>query len=264
MPVLDVSANEKKAVYYSDYFAMTLELDFEKGEHTLSYNPTDKHISEDRTGATSPNGKYSIVCFGETFGGDAYDCHYAIKNNETGEYRYIDRHGGMWGGYGGSGFLMNSDLYSYSLYSLTIIDPATGKVKFDINENFPLGYDEETDSKRGILTFRRNPVDFTYIIVYYEYENGFERTHIEKNEFGGDHYEADFNYKIGFLDAEGRLIESYDTGVPFITNFFGINEVSLRYSQKALTVIVRGGKAESGFIGTFNFETHEFKVFPLD
>jgi hypothetical protein len=239
---------------------MTLELDFENKTHRLLYNPTDKH-TQGGFGQKSTDGKYTICSFGETGGGDAYYCHSAIRHNDTGKYIYIGEGGGMWGGYGDIGFFKNSDVYVYSTKMMQVIDPETGKVKFDMTKNFPLGYDEETNSERGLLTFRRDPNDFSYIVVYYEYENGYEPKDTE-NEFGW-HYEYDFNYKIGFLDAEGNLIESYDTGMPFFTNHFGINSVDMYYTPEAITLTVRGGKAVSGFIGTFDMKTHEFSAVPL-
>ncbi len=252
----------ENAVYYNDYFAMTLELDFENETHKLIYNPTDKHTGGG-TGTKSPDGKFTICSFGETSGGDAFDCHYAIRNNETGKYVYIGRNGGIWGGYGDIGFLKNNDVYVYSTDKMQVLDPKTGEIKFDMTKNFPLGYDEENNSERGLLTFRRDPKDFSYIVVYYEYENGYESEEVE-NEFGGWHYEYDFNYKIGFLDSEGNLLESYDTGMPFFTNSFGINKVTMYYTPEALTLTVRGGKAISGFTGTFDMKTKEFSAVPLE
>ena len=252
----------KNFVYYSDYFAMTLELDFENESHNLLYNPTDKHTGGGM-GTKSSDGKYTICYFGETGGGDAFFSHCAIRHNDTGKYIYLNQRGGMWGGYGGTGFFKNNDVYVYSTGMMQVIDPETGKIKFDMSKNFPLGYDEETNSERGLLAFRRDPNDFGYIVVYYEYENGYESEEAE-NEFGGWHYEYDFNYKIGFLDSEGRLLESYDTGMPFFSNHFGINSVDMYYTPEAITLTVRGGKAESGFIGTFDMKTHEFSAVPLE
>ena len=158
----------------------------------------------------------------------------------------------MYGGYGEVGFLKNNDIYSYSLSELKIIDPKTLEIKFDINKNFPLGYNKENDSGRGLLTFRRNPEDFSYIVVYYEYES--------EIQWGGADVAQNCNYKIGFLDSEGNLLESYDTGCGIIADSFGICNVEMRYSEEELTVIAFGDRGGVCFEGVFNMETKEFKV----
>lgn len=257
-PVLDVAKNGKKAVYYCDYFAMTLTLDFENESHTLSYNPKERHIDRSIEGKKSQSGKYGFAYFGRHGGGDIYYSHIAVEDFETGEFVYIGQTGGMYGGYGGSGFFKNDDIYLFSTSKLDVIDPKTSEIKFSITENFPLGYDEKTDSERGLLTFRRDPEDFSWITVYYEYENGCEIKEVETPEYGW-HEEASCNYKIGFHDSEGNLIESYDTGMPVWCNQFGLHNVDMRYSEEKLTLIVRSsGKGLSGFDGFFDLETHEF------
>lgn len=253
-------------VYYSDYFAMSLELDFANKTHKLRYNPTDKHTGGGTNGTKSPDGKYTVCGFGETSGGDAVYWHVAIRNNETGKYVYVGRRGGMWGGSGENGFFKNGDFYTWNSSELTVIDPETGKVKFNLSDNFDLGYDEKTDSGRGILTFRRDPNDMTFIVVYYEYENGFVEKDVEPT-FPGQtsHVEGNCNYKIGFLDAEGNLINSYDTGVPLWgEHVWGLHSVDMFYSEESLTLTVKNvGKGNSGFIGVFDMETKEFEIGPL-
>ena len=255
---------DDKYVYYSDHFAMSLELDFADETHKLNYNPTDKHTEGGVFGTKSSDGKYSICGFGETSGGDAVDWHVAIRNNETGKYVYIGRRGGIWGGTGGDGFFKNNDFYSWTYHELTILDPETGDVKFDLGKNFSLGYDEKTESERGILTFRRDPEDFSFIVVYYEYKNGYESIETEDEKFGW-HEELSFNYKIGFLDSEGNLIESCDTGIPVWKNsIFGLHSVDMNYSADKLTLTVKSvGKGESGFVGVFDMNTKEFEISPL-
>ena len=164
----------------------------------------------------------------------------------------------MYGGNCGVGFLKNNDYYIFSEHSLKISDPLTFETKFDINKNFPLGYDSETDSERGILTFRRNPEDFSYIVVYYEYENG--NTYGNKKINDTLSYECllDCNYKIGFLDSEGNLIESYDSGIPIVTGSFGLEEVNMFYSEEKLTLFVSDRRGNSIFSIIFDMETKEF------
>ena len=256
-------------VYYSDHFAMSLELDFANKTHKLSYNPTDKHTNGGTNGTKSPDGKYTVCGFGETSGGDAFYYHTAIRNNETGKYIYIGENGGIWGGNGGQGFFKNNDFYSWTYHELKVLNPETGKVKFDINDNFKLGYDEKTDSERGILTFRRDPEDMTFIVVYYEYENGFEWKDVESGVSGiTSHQEGSCNYKIGFLDSEGNLLASYDTEVPIWGEImWGLHSVDMFYSSEnsSLTLTVKSvGKGNSNFTGVFDMETKEFSITSLN
>ena len=258
-PTLEVFENGKKAVYRDDYFAMELTLDFENRSDKLEYNITDEHIDGRMNPITSADGKYSIQSFGTYGGGDIIYSHISVRNNETGEHKFFGKIGGMYGGYSGVGFLKNNDVYRYSLYDLLIVDPETLVAKFDINWNFPLWENEDTENGRCLLAFRRDPEDFSYIIVYYEYEGGIEWKEVP-NEFG-QHEEGNCNYKIGFLDPEGNLVESYDTGVPIWGDIFGLHSVDMRYSEEKLTLIVRNsGKGASGFDGIFDMETKEFTV----
>ena len=240
------------AIFRFPYFAMELTLDFKNQTHKLEYKPTEMNMSEDSAPIRSADGKYTIYSFGFNGAGDIIGCHFAIRENETKKHFYLGEKGGMYGGYGEVGFLKNNDIYSYSLSELKIIDPKTLEIKFDINKNFPLGYNKENDSGRGLLTFRRNPEDFSYIVVYYEYES--------EIQWGGADVAQNCNYKIGFLDSEGNLLESYDTGCGILADSFGICNVEMRYSEEELTVIAFGDRGGVCFEGVFNMETKEFKV----
>ena len=240
------------AIFRFPYFAMELTLDFKNQTHKLEYKPTEMNMSEDSAPIRSADGKYTIYSFGFNGAGDIIGCHVAIRENETKKHFYLGEKGGMYGGYGEVGFLKNNDIYSYSLSELKIIDPKTLEIKFDINKNFPLGYNKENDSGRGLLTFRRNPEDFSYIVVYYEYES--------EIQWGGADVAQNCNYKIGFLDSEGNLLESYDTGCGILADSFGICNVEMRYSEEELTVIAFGDRGGVCFEGVFNMETKEFKV----
>ena len=240
------------AIFRFPYFAMELTLDFKNQTHKLEYKPTEMNMSEDSAPIRSADGKYTIYSFGFNGAGDIIGCHFAIRENETKKHFYLGEKGGMYGGYGEVGFLKNNDIYSYSLSELKIIDPKTLEIKFDINKNFPLGYNKENDSGRGLLTFRRNPEDFSYIVVYYEYES--------EIQWGGADVAQNCNYKIGFLDSEGNLLESYDTGCGILAGSFGICNVEMRYSEEELTVIAFGDRGGVCFEGVFNMETKKFKV----
>ena len=254
-PILIVKGDV--ATYRFPYFAMELTLDFENQTHKLEHKPTGANTTDGIKPIRSSDGKYVIYHFGGNGAGDIYHYHLSLWNTETKEYSYLGEIGGMYGGYNGIGFLKNSDIYRYDMYNLEIIDPKTLEVKFDINDNFPLWYDEETDSGRRLLIFRRNPEDFSYIVVYFEYENGIGWYDIDGNPTGHDGI-ANCNYKIGFLDPEGKLVESYDTGYGIRSDPFGINNVEMRYSEDKLTIFAIGGKGGVSFEGTFDMKTKKF------
>ena len=236
----------------------TLHADFKNRTAEMSYSIAESQLKS--LIASSPDGKFSLWSSEFFGGGDILQYYLILKNNETKELSFLGSEGGMYGGYGGSGFLRNGDIYRLTLNSLKIYDPAGKKLIFDLSENFPLGLvDPETEYYRHILTFRRNPEDFTFIVVYVEGPD--ESFDLISNTFDGltfDGYDA--NYKIAFLDAEGNLTQSYDTGCPAAGSNFGIQDVSMRYSEEALTLIIGPTKGSDGFTGVFDRSTHEFKI----
>ena len=94
-------------------------------------------------------------------------------------------------------------------------------------------------------------------MVVFEYENGIGWYDIDGNPTGHDGI-ANCNYKIGFLDPEGKLVESYDTGYGIRSDPFGINNVEMRYSEDKLTIFAIGGKGGVSFEGTFDMKTKKF------
>ena len=253
-PRLVIPKDGKTAVYVCDYFAIHVTFDFEKGTATVEFSPTDKNIdglSHSFEPITSPDGKYTIHSFGSHGGGDITYSLFSVRDNKTAGHKYLGQLGGMYGGGSDFGFLKNNDIYLFSTGKLLIFDPETGKVKFNIDENFPIGYNSETDSERGIITFRRDPNDFSFIVLYFEYENGFE---------WDDNFLGSCNYKIGFLDPEGNLLESYDTGCPMHGSPFGICPIDMRYSESELRFFGTGGKGGTNLEAVFDMETKEFKT----
>ena len=254
-PRLVIPKDGKTAVYVCDYFAIHVTFDFEKGTATVEFGPTDKNITDESYIIDSPDGKYSICSFGGHGGGDVYHELFSVRDNKTAGHKYIGKIGGMYGGTCGVGFLKNNDVYIFLTDMLHILDPATGEVKFDLGKHLPLGYDSETDSERGILTFRRDPENFTYILVYYEYEDGFE---------WDENFRGSCNYMIGFLDIERPYFEAYDTGCALYGDPFGLYSVDMKYSEKELKLIGTGGKGGKIDIGTFDLETKEFSESSLN
>lgn len=236
------------------FYSYVLSVDFTKKTFSYEFDLTDRNLCTELE--TSADGKYTLWTASETSGGDMWICNIVVKNNETGEIKYIGEGGGMYGGATEAGFFKNGDLYFTDYYCLKVFDPETAKVKFDISENFPFGDFKDQGFGRYLFTFRRNPEDMSFILVYGEMPEGYDTWDMEHFKNG----EHEFTYKFGFTDAEGNLLESYDTGVGVWCDNFGIQGVSMRYAEDELTLIVKGSKGNDGFSGVFDMGTKKFTV----
>ena len=206
-------------------------------------------------GIASSDGSYRIYEGNGHGMGDISNYSLYIKNNQTGEIRYFRESGGMYGGYSFYGFLKNGDLYYMSSDSLKIYNPDTLEVLFDIDENFPLGYSDDGETCRLLYTFRRDPEKLDFIIVYSE-------ASAAEMDFSGNDNELTFDYRIGFLDGNGNLLESYDTGKPVLANIFGFADVSTKLEGDSLHLYFTERHSGEKTSGTFNLKTHEYKDAP--
>ena len=196
----------------------------------------------------SPDGKYALYSGGYYGGGDIVLYSLFVEDCASGKIRYFAESGGMYGGYCFAGFLKNDDIYRMGLDFLEIYNPNTLERIFDINKNLPLGYVEENNSARLLYTFRRDPEKLDFIIIYSEcapiiYDEG---------EMP--------NYRVGFLDSEGRLSESCDTGLPVQSNNFGYDEVTLKLKDGKLYITALGRKGGVDASGVFDLSTRKFKL----
>ena len=204
------------------------------------------------TEKVSSNGKYSLYEGAFHGGGDIAFSSVFLKDNSTNEFRYFRERGGMYGGYSFIGLLKNSDIYFMTSQSLKIYNPDTLEVTFDLTENFWLGIDESIDSCRLLYTFRRDPVNMDFIVIYSE-------SVYDTMDWGYSDREANFTYRVGILDKDGTLLESYDTGKPVRSTVFGIDGVDLSLKGNILHMYFRGGKGSTDASGAFNLETHKYK-----
>ena len=243
------------ATITTDYCGVVMVVDFDKKTFEISYNFTASDM--ENLLATSSTGRYTLYSAGFTGAGDAGYSNVVLYDKNDKSYTYICYGGGMYGGGFEAGFLRNDDIYCTSLGELKIYNPETRQLKLDVEKNFPLGFSEEEQMHRELLTFRRDPNDFSFIVVYFEVENGYETK--EVTDSLGTREELPATYKIGYLDKDGNLLESYDTGVGvWLGRYFLPLETSMRYSADTLTLIV--GNEAQGFTGTFDTTTHEFKI----
>lgn len=213
-------------------------------------NIKDEYLDSMHT--DSPNGRYSLYEGAYYGGGDIIYSSVFVKDNSTGEFKYFRECGGMYGGFYYFGFLKNGELYYMDSSTLKIYNPATLAVNFDLSENFPLGYDESGENLRLLYTFRRDPQSMDFIVIYSE-------SAVDAMDWGMDDEGANFSYRVGILDRDGSLLESYDTGKPVRSTFFGIDSVDLSLKGNILHMYFHGGKGSTDSSGTFNLETHEYK-----
>ena len=202
------------------------------------------------TEKVSSNGKYSLYEGAFHGGGDITFSSVFLKDNSTNEFRYFRECGGMYGGFNFYGFLKNGDLYYMSSDSLKIYNPDTLEKTFDLGKSFDLVY-REGEPWRLLFTFRRDPVNMDFIIVYSDIS--------EDSLDWGNNPSKKFTYRVGFLDKEGKLLESYDTGEFIRYGKFRVADVSLKLDGDILHMYYGWDSRGTYASGTFNIKTHEYK-----
>ena len=244
------------ATITTDYCGVVMVVDFDKKTFEISYNFTASDMENPL--ATSSTGRYTLYSAGFTGAGDAGYSNVVLYDKNDKSYTYICYGGGMYGGGFEAGFLRNEDFYTTSFGELRIYNPKTKELVLDVGENFKLGYNEDEKFTRYLLTFRRDPNDFSFIAVYFELPEGYQE--VDVNDILGHRTTYPTNYKIGYLDKNGNLIESHDTGMGvWVGRYWRPIEVSMRYSEKELTLIAFEGNGY-GFTGTFDRSTHKFST----
>ena len=202
------------------------------------------------TEKVSSNGKYSLYEGAFHGGGDIAFSSVFLKDNSTNEFRYFRECGGMYGGYSFIGFLTTSDIYFMTSQSLKIYNPDTLEKTFDLGKSFDLVY-REGEPWRLLFTFRRDPVNMDFIIVYSDIS--------EDSLDWGNNPSKKFTYRVGFLDKEGKLLESYDTGEFICYGKFHVADVSLKLDGDILHMYYDYDNRGTHASGTFNIKTHEYK-----
>lgn len=230
-----------------------LVFDFGKESYTHSFCATDNSLGYEIK--TSPDGKYTIWQLNPVGRGDVGNYRMAVKNNETREIwvpEEVGLLGGMYGGYGGAGFFKNGEIYIYSAEQMKVFDPEKKVITFDMGKNFPLG---NTDGEYiALLSFHRDPEDFSYCITYMKKDGAYTT---EETEYNGI-YETPWTYQIGFLDKDGNLMESYDTGAGVLSTAFSLADVSMRFAEDTITLYIEGYSSAIYKVGVFDRKNHEF------
>lgn len=173
-----------------------------------------------------------------------------LRENTTGEYRYL---GNIGGGSTDTGFFNNGDVYIMDERGIKIFesDVNGNTVKFDSSVNFPCGRGITTNGmERFMLALRRDPVKMDYIIIYCEYP-----ADAEYNDLALNDVEMRYTYKIGMLDTNGVLTQSWDTGVNVHLASTGYRQVHIAKPSENVMEFYVMNKSEECLRGSFDMIT---------
>lgn len=151
------------------------------------------------------------------------------------------------------GFMSNGDLYvmNYVGFSTYTVDDGIVQPKFSTKENFPAGGVIAADgTKRFLFAARRDPVNMDYIVIYGEYIENADYSQAHPNDF-----QMAYNYKVGLLDKDGNLTQSFDTGVPIMYSSSGFEEVSMYKAGENEIELYVTYKTEERLRGRFDITT---------
>lgn len=150
-----------------------------------------------------------------------------------------------------AGFFSNGDAYTMDYTGLNVYSTSeTNSNKCDLifttKTNFPGGVTVDSGPySRYIFAVRRDPVTYEYIVIYGDCIYSDPANDFQLKE----------NYKVGILDKEGNLKQSWDTGIPIMFTVMGFESVYMtKPSETEIEVFVQY-KTEERLRGKFNLET---------
>lgn len=236
--------------YAKLYFTENTDGSFKiiKNEYTgTTYTPSYKLEKFDEPVATSKDKKYELY-YGYGYGGGEFSCiEVVLKDVEQNKFKslgFIRRDLIT-----DVGFFSNGDVYTFEKYGLNVYntDMSDSSIIFTTKTNFNGGYSSSFSGERYIFAIRRDPEKLDYIVVYTECGYPVD---IKENNF-----QLKANYKVGLLDKEGNLVQSWDTGVPVMYSAFGFETVYMtKPSETEIEFFVRY-KDEERLRGRFNLES---------
>lgn len=242
---------------YSTYSGQLLEIDF------TDYSV---EISNDFTGNwqytvydTDKTGRYQLCGGGHYGAGDVSYTILVLKDTHTGQMKYIDTIGGMYGGSEDAGFFSNGDVYTIALdeFKVFTTDMNQQGPVFEMSKNFPLGSGLSEDiGFRHLLAARRDPNDHSWVVLYNEsgpYSENARDYYIDGDDWG--FYKS--TYKIGILDPQGKLTKVYDTGEYVMTYSFRTVEMYMAQDNVIRFSVLFKGYAPQ-LEGEINLTTGEY------
>ena len=136
------------------------------------------------------------------------------------------------------GFFSNGDVYTMDTIGLNVFDLDMGNSLpvFTTKENFHGGDVDSGPDYRYIYAVRRDPVDFSYIVVYSQGKSIYDKT---------NPFQLDETYKVGLLDKDGKLTQYWDTGLKVVHNISGFEPVyMMKKGENAIEFFVIQGDEE--------------------
>lgn len=164
----------------------------------------------------SPCGRYNICTAGRTAGGDGSSCSIVLCDNETGTVQWLSLRRSYHSDYG---FFANGDLYVREPDCLRMFSKESGYTE-QYPFEMPLGSQPEGFT-RYLCAVRRDPVDGTYLVVY------FEETEQQAEERWAAPFETDVCFILGKCDENGRLLQSWNSGQIVVSPLYDTSWVDL-------------------------------------
>lgn len=201
----------------------------------------EKFVLEEKIDSSADK-KYSLWKAENYSAGEGESYMVVLKNEQTGNTLELSKNEGSISGNNSEGFLKNGDVYIMNNRSIKIYFSGTNELCYDSEKTFGKIYDP---SVSGILTFRRDPEDFSFIVLRYE-----------KTAASGE----DLVYTLAFLSPEGEFLEEYesDIKVPVSTYGIGIQNVVMYYSEEKLIFTALEAKGYDEFSFVFDLKTKTF------
>ena len=258
----DVSVNTDRLpssiTYTNENMAQSLTVNIDKETAIVQHQIEKLKLYEEF--AKSKDGNYSLWAGGGYGGGDISYGQIVLKNNHTGQMKYIDTIGGMYGGSEYAGFFSNGDIYTIALdeFKVFTTDINQQGPVFEMSKNFPLGSGLAEDMGfRHLLAARRDPNDHSWVVLYNEsgpYCKEASDYYME-GSLGDNFYKS--TYKVGILDPQGRLTKVYDTGEYVMTYSFRTVEMYMAADNVIrFSVLFKGVSPQ--LEGEINLKTGEY------
>ncbi len=212
---------------YCPYSRQTVTVDFINNSVDIS---TDYDENWQYSVFDTYKDRYCLCEGARTGAGDVSHKDIVLKDTETGQMKYIDTIGGMYGGSESAGFFSNGDVYTIGLdeFKVFTTDMSQQDPVFEMSKNFPLGSELTGDIYfRHLLAARRDPDNHSWVVLYNEapYEEDANDWYMP-DDFGDNFYKS--TYKIGILDPQGNLTKVYDTGEHVMTYSFRTVEMYMK------------------------------------